>query len=205
MCDSIGRWQAAQELVSHDIRNNTYNYKDTFSVEIVPLCKDNIVCLPRKLAQKLGNLSQVCVVHRVTQQAFFRSPVGGHVRERADAPIRLALFVGNDPGAKLEPAKRAVIAPHPESMAKGSAPALQGETAEFVIQDTPTELTLRGVDSVMASQARRQRAWDDLAKLLNREHLARLHEVVPMSAVPELAPKILAGEVRGRLVVDVNG
>ena len=74
MCDSIRRWQAAQELVSHDIRNNTYNYKDTFSVEIVPLCKDNIVCLPRKLAQKLGNMSQLCIVQRVTQSVHLIDP-----------------------------------------------------------------------------------------------------------------------------------
>jgi len=31
--------KASQELVSHDVHNNTYNYKHTFSVEIVPICK----------------------------------------------------------------------------------------------------------------------------------------------------------------------
>jgi acrylyl-CoA reductase (NADPH) len=65
-------------------------------------------------------------------------------------------------------------------------------------------VTLRGIDSVMASQARRQRAWDALAETLNREHLREIYRVVPMTEVPELAPKIVAGEVRGRLVVDVN-
>ena len=65
-------------------------------------------------------------------------------------------------------------------------------------------VTLRGIDSVMASQARRQRAWDALADVMNREHLADLSQTVPMSEVPALARKILAGEVAGRLVVDVN-
>ncbi|MEH6584969.1 MAG: MDR family oxidoreductase [Halioglobus sp.] len=65
-------------------------------------------------------------------------------------------------------------------------------------------VTLRGIDSVMASQARRQRAWEALATTMNREHLAQLSQVVPMSEVPSLAAKILAGEVAGRLVVDVN-
>ena len=65
-------------------------------------------------------------------------------------------------------------------------------------------VTLRGIDSVMASQARRQRAWDALADTLNRDHLRDIYRVVPMTGVPELAPKIVAGEVRGRLVVDVN-
>ena len=65
-------------------------------------------------------------------------------------------------------------------------------------------VTLRGIDSVMASQARRQRAWDALAQVMNREHLAELSVTVPMTEVLALAPKILAGEVAGRLVVDVN-
>ena len=65
-------------------------------------------------------------------------------------------------------------------------------------------VTLRGIDSVMASQARRQRAWDALAATINREHLASLSETVPMSKLMEMAPKILAGQIAGRLIVDVN-
>ncbi len=65
-------------------------------------------------------------------------------------------------------------------------------------------VTLRGIDSVMASQARRQRAWDALDQTINREHLRAIYDVVPMSRVPELAPDIVAGKIRGRLVVDVN-
>ncbi|TDG12656.1 oxidoreductase [Seongchinamella unica] len=65
-------------------------------------------------------------------------------------------------------------------------------------------VTLRGIDSVQASQQRRQRAWDALAATMNREHLASLSKTVAMSEVPALAAKILAGEVAGRLVVDVN-
>lgn len=68
------RYQTAQELISHDIRSNTYNYKFTYSVEIVPICKDNVVCLPRALAQQLGNLGQVCVVQRVTQTVHVIDP-----------------------------------------------------------------------------------------------------------------------------------
>ena len=65
-------------------------------------------------------------------------------------------------------------------------------------------VTLRGIDSVMASQARRQRAWNALAETLDRDQLRDIYEVVPLSQVPELAPKIVKGEVRGRLVVDIN-
>ena len=37
--------KASQELISHDTHSNTYNYKHTFSVEIVPICKVCYVCL----------------------------------------------------------------------------------------------------------------------------------------------------------------
>jgi nonsense-mediated mRNA decay protein 3 len=33
------RFRADKQLVSHDIHTATYNYKYTFSVEIVPVCK----------------------------------------------------------------------------------------------------------------------------------------------------------------------
>jgi len=36
------------------------------SVELVPLSKDSVVCLPRKLAQQLGGINPICLVHRIT-------------------------------------------------------------------------------------------------------------------------------------------
>ena len=33
------RYKTSQELISHDTHNNTYQYKHTFSAEIVPVCK----------------------------------------------------------------------------------------------------------------------------------------------------------------------
>lgn len=35
----LSRSKTSQRLISHDIHSNTYNYKSTFSVEIVPVCK----------------------------------------------------------------------------------------------------------------------------------------------------------------------
>lgn len=68
------KYQVAQELISHDIHNNTFNYKFTFSVEIVPICKDNVVCLPPKLAHQLGNMSQICICERVTGSLHLIDP-----------------------------------------------------------------------------------------------------------------------------------
>ncbi|MGE3972666.1 MAG: MDR family oxidoreductase [Porticoccaceae bacterium] len=65
-------------------------------------------------------------------------------------------------------------------------------------------VTLRGIDSVMAAQPRRQRAWDELAKLVDRELLRAIYSVEPLARVPELGRAILAGEIKGRVVIDVN-
>jgi acrylyl-CoA reductase (NADPH) len=65
-------------------------------------------------------------------------------------------------------------------------------------------VTLRGIDSVMANHARRERAWEDLARLIDRDLLGSVYEVEPLSRVPELAAQILGGQIRGRVVIDVN-
>jgi len=65
-------------------------------------------------------------------------------------------------------------------------------------------VTLIGVDSVAAPAARRDRAWKRLARHLDKAHLTAMYEVQPMSKLPDLAPRILAGQVRGRVVIDVT-
>jgi acrylyl-CoA reductase (NADPH) len=65
-------------------------------------------------------------------------------------------------------------------------------------------VTLRGIDSVMAAQPRRQRAWDELAELVDRDLLHAIYSVEPLARVPELGRAILAGAIKGRVVIDVN-
>ena len=65
-------------------------------------------------------------------------------------------------------------------------------------------VTLRGIDSVMASQPRRVRAWSAMAELVDTDLLALLYEVRRMSDLPALGEQILAGQVKGRIVIDVN-
>ncbi len=65
-------------------------------------------------------------------------------------------------------------------------------------------VTLRGIDSVMAPRGRRRRAWEALAKQVDRRQLARISRVEPMSALPLLAHEILDGKISGRVVIDVN-
>jgi putative YhdH/YhfP family quinone oxidoreductase len=65
-------------------------------------------------------------------------------------------------------------------------------------------VALLGIDSVMAPMARRERAWQRLARDLDAEKLARMSRVEPMTRLPELAADILAGRTRGRVVIDVT-
>lgn len=40
LCHSVMfRSKTSQRLISHDIHSNTFNYKSTYSIEIVPVCK----------------------------------------------------------------------------------------------------------------------------------------------------------------------
>jgi nonsense-mediated mRNA decay protein 3 len=64
----------AQQLISQDIRNNTYDYKHTYCVEICPITKDSLVCLPKKLAQSFGNLGQLAVCLRMTNVVMLIDP-----------------------------------------------------------------------------------------------------------------------------------
>ncbi|HEX5452243.1 MAG TPA: MDR family oxidoreductase [Stellaceae bacterium] len=66
-------------------------------------------------------------------------------------------------------------------------------------------VNLLGIDSVMCPCAEREAAWGRLARDLPRDRLAEMTRHVPLSEVPALAPVILKGAVRGRIVVDIGG
>jgi nonsense-mediated mRNA decay protein 3 len=55
----------AQELISMDIHTSTKSYKFTFSCELIPICKDDLVALPVKLAKSTGNISPLALCYRV--------------------------------------------------------------------------------------------------------------------------------------------
>jgi len=64
-------------------------------------------------------------------------------------------------------------------------------------------VTLIGIDSVFAPQAKRERAWRTLAEHLDRTKLAAMTETHRMSELPDLAKRIVAGQVRGRVVIEI--
>ena len=65
-------------------------------------------------------------------------------------------------------------------------------------------VTLAGIDSVMAPRALREAAWARLAQDLDTEQLERMTREVGLADAVALGSEILAGQVRGRVVVNVN-
>ena len=77
---------------------------------------------------------------------------------------------------------------------------LPATVAPFILRG----VTLYGIDSVMAPMARREEAWSRLAREIDRPLLATMTQTVGLSAAIDTGRAILAGQVRGRVVVDVN-
>lgn len=64
-------------------------------------------------------------------------------------------------------------------------------------------VTLCGIDSVMAPLVKRQQAWDRLAIDLDLAKLASMIEEVPLERAVEKAADLMAGKVRGRVIVKI--
>jgi acrylyl-CoA reductase (NADPH) len=63
---------------------------------------------------------------------------------------------------------------------------------------------LAGVNSVFVPMERRRRAWELLAKELDPAKLESMVEEIGLAQALDRASDVLAGKIRGRLVVDVN-
>ncbi len=77
---------------------------------------------------------------------------------------------------------------------------LPASVAPFILRG----ITLAGIDSVMAPMALRRAAWDRLALDLDLAKLETLTQEVSLAGALQASTDILAGRVRGRVVVDVN-
>ena len=76
---------------------------------------------------------------------------------------------------------------------------LPTSVAPFILRG----ISLLGIDSVQMPKPRRIQAWNRLAQDLDLKKLAAMTETIPLSGVRKAADAILAGNVRGRLVVEI--
>lgn len=77
---------------------------------------------------------------------------------------------------------------------------LATSVAPFILRG----VTLAGVDSVMAPKAARIEAWNRLARDLDKGELSAMTVTRPIADAVALAPEILAGKVRGRVVLEIG-
>jgi acrylyl-CoA reductase (NADPH) len=77
---------------------------------------------------------------------------------------------------------------------------LVGSVAPFILRG----VTLAGIDSVMAAKPLRLEAWRRLALDLDKDKLRAITTTRPVTDVSQLAPELLAGNIRGRVVLEVG-
>lgn len=76
---------------------------------------------------------------------------------------------------------------------------LPSSVAPFILRG----VSLLGIDSVMAPRALRVEAYRRLAAELDRDTLDRMTTTVPLEGAADAARALMAGEVKGRVVVEV--
>jgi len=81
------RYKTSERLISADTHSNTANFKHTYSVEIPPVCKDDLIALPRKIAQRLGNISQICLCYRMSSLIHLVDPLSGQGTLLSSPPL----------------------------------------------------------------------------------------------------------------------
>lgn len=68
------RVNKSQELISMDTHTSIKSYKFSYSCSIVPICKDDLVALPIKIAKQLGNISPLVLCHKIGTSVNFLDP-----------------------------------------------------------------------------------------------------------------------------------
>lgn len=77
---------------------------------------------------------------------------------------------------------------------------LSTSVAPFILRG----VALKGIFSVMVPRPQRLKAWNRLASDLDPKLLEQMTTTFGLDDIVTLSPEILAGKVRGRIVIDVN-
>ena len=66
MNNLVARHKWSRQLVSHDEQSGDSKYKYSNILELAPICKDDLVILPKPLQKHLGGIGPVILVYKVT-------------------------------------------------------------------------------------------------------------------------------------------
>jgi len=75
---SMARVKASKQLVTHNEKNGTANLRFTWAVEVAPVCKDDLVCLPRATLASLGG-SPLRLVAKASRALHLVDPLTAEV------------------------------------------------------------------------------------------------------------------------------
>jgi nonsense-mediated mRNA decay protein 3 len=64
----------SQELISMDTHTSKRSYKWSYSAELVPICKDDLVAVPIKLAKQSGNISPLLLCYKIGTAVYLLDP-----------------------------------------------------------------------------------------------------------------------------------
>jgi len=145
---------------------------------------------------------------RLTEEPYLRSLGASHVVDRSEfaGPVK-SLAKARFAGA-IDSVGSTTLANVLSQINYGGAVAACGlaqgmdlptSVAPFILR----AVTLAGIDSVMCPAHRRERAWSRLARDLDLKKLGVITSQIPLDDVPLVAEEIVAGKVRGRVVVDL--
>lgn len=71
----------ARKLVSADHKANVGDFKHNYFVEIIPVCKNDLVVLPIPLARSLSDVNPLCIVKAVGAEVHVQDPLTGERHE----------------------------------------------------------------------------------------------------------------------------
>jgi len=65
------RYKTSKQMITQDTHTGVYRNKHTFSLEVVPVCKDDLVCLPKDTAEHLSNVFPLVLCQKVANNLHF--------------------------------------------------------------------------------------------------------------------------------------
>lgn len=149
------------------------------------------------------------VTGRTSEEDYLRSLGATSIVERAELTGKVRPLARERWGAAIDVAGGSVLANLLSAMSYRGVVACCGLAAGMDLPATVAPFILRGVtlagiDSVMCPKTDRIEAWRQLTEYLDLTHLDAITQEIPFEGILDVAPKMLSGEVRGRVVVPVD-
>ena len=146
---------------------------------------------------------------RVEEEPYLRSLGATSVLPRAELSKKSTPMESERWGGGVDTVGGETLSSLYAQTAYGGAIACCGMAGGHELHLTVWPLILRnvsllGVSSIRTPKEKRIDAWAALAREADRKRLAAMSRVIPLSAIGPAAEEILAGRVRGRVVVDVK-